>query len=168
MRTSLATLAILGGLGLIAAGCNGSAGLTAIGSATADVAGTPSGFNFAQPARLDGAAPTGAITGACTITRTVTEGIATYGVVAELFKPTGVEGNAVRSMTLMGRSDSTTGTIEAEIGTSDYRGSCPLTLEYMPNSGEARFMANNCTITSGAESATATVDMSFSGCVVVR
>ena len=168
MRMSSATLAILGGLGLIAAGCNGSAGLTAIGTATVDVAGTPSGFNFAQPARLDGAAPAGAITGSCTITRTVTEGIATYGVVAELFKPTGVDGNAVRSITLMGRSDSTTGTIEAEIGTGDYRGSCPLTLEYMPNSGEARFVANNCTVVRGAESATVNVDMSFQGCVVVR
>ena len=77
MRTTLATLAILGGLGLAAAGCNGSAGLTAVGSATVDVAGTPSGFNFAQPARLDGAAPAGAITGACTITRTVSAGVTT-------------------------------------------------------------------------------------------
>ena len=168
MRTSSATLAILGGRGLIAAGCNGSSGLTAIGNATADVAGTPSGFSFVEPARLDGAAPAGAITGSCTITRTVTEGIATYGVVADLFKPTSVEGNAVRSMTLMGRSDSTTGTIEAEIGTVDFRGSCPLTLEYMPNSGEARFIANDCTIVNGAESASVDVDMSFSGCIVVR
>ena len=168
MRMSSATLAILGGLGLIAAGCNGSAGLTVIGNAMVNAAGTPSDFHFDAPARLDGAAPAGAITGSCTITRTVTEGIATYGVVADLFKPTRVEGNAVRSITLMGRSDSTTGTIEAEIGTGAYRGSCPLTLEYMPNSGEARFVANNCTVMSGAESATVNVDMSFSGCVVVR
>ena len=168
MRMSSATLAILGGLGLIAVGCNGSAGLTAIGSATVDVAGTPSGFNFAQPARLDGAAPAGAITGACTITRTVREGVATYGVVADLFKPTGVDGDAVRSITLMGRSDSATGTIEAEIGTNAYRGSCPLSLEYMPNSGEARFVANGCAINSGASTATVNVDMSFQGCVVVR
>lgn len=166
MRTTLATLAILGGLGLAAAGCNGSAGLTAVGSATVDVAGTPSGFNFAQPARLDGAAPAGAITGACTITRTVSAGVTTYGVVADLFKPSGVDGQAVRSISLMGRSDSTNGTVEAEIGTDAYRGTCPLRLEYMPDSGEAHFLAQSCTLTSGAASATAEIDMAFSGCVV--
>lgn len=166
MRKSSATLALLGGLGLALAGCNGSAGLTAIGTASVDVAGTPSGFNFGQPARLDGAAPAGAITGSCTMTRTVSAGVTSYGVVADLFKPSAVEGQAVRSLTLMGRSDAMTGTIEAEIGTDAYRGTCPLTLEYMPDSGEARFIASGCRITSGGASATADIDMAFSGCVV--
>ena len=168
MRNPSATLALLGGLGLALAGCNGSAGLTAIGTATANVAGTPSGFNFAAPARLDGAAPAGAITGSCTITRTVSGGVESYGVVADLFKPSAVEGQAVRSMTFMGRSDAMTGTIEAEIGTDAYRGSCPLTLDYTASSGEARFIATGCAIASGPSTAPATVeiDMAFSGCVV--
>ena len=49
MRMSSATLAILGGLGLIAVGCNGSSGLTVVGNAMVNAAGTPSDFHFASP-----------------------------------------------------------------------------------------------------------------------
>ena len=45
-----------------AIGCNSSPGLTVTGNVDIDANGTPTGFVFEQPARLDGAAPNGAIT----------------------------------------------------------------------------------------------------------
>jgi len=166
MRVFLSLSALLIVFGALASpGCASSPGLTVTGSVDIDSMGTPTGFRFEQPVRLDGAAPTGAITGTCTLTSD-TAGTA-YGVVVDLYGPDNGEGRAARSVTLMTRTDATAeGTIEAELGADTFRGTCDVHVPLVRGSGQLRITATDCSIAGAGETATVDVDLTFENCTV--
>ncbi len=160
-------------LALAFMGCDGSPELTALGSVTLVSGSLTTGFNFATPTRLDGSDAT---TGTCTITRTVSEGVTRYSLVADLYEPPSDQGD-IRSFSLTGQSDNTMGALSAEYSFSadeyatEFRSeTCPVTLNYLPDTGEARVVTSDCSLWlrsyGGTGSFTADVDITFAGCVV--
>ncbi len=148
-----------------AIGCNGSPGLTVQGSVDIDANGTPTGFVFEQPARLDGAAPNGAITGSCTLTSDPTH--SAYGVVVDLYGPSAAEGRALRSITIMTRTDATAnGTVEAELGADTFRGTCTVDTPYVTGNGQVTLHTRGCSIAGAGETATVALDLTFDRCTV--
>lgn len=144
-------------------GCNNSPGLTVTGSVDVDAGGTPTGFVFDQPARLDGAAPSGAITGTCTLTGDGTG--AAYGVVVDLYGPSSADGRALRSITVMTRTDApASGTVEAELGADTFRGTCTVDVPFVNGEGHVTLHTEGCDIAYGTESASVALDLSFDHC----
>jgi len=166
MRVFLSLAALFVVFGALAGpGCASSPGLTVTGSVDIDSMGTPTGFRFDQPIRLDGAAPTGAITGTCTLTSD-TAGTA-YGVVVDLYGPDNGEGRAARSVTLMTRTDATAeGTIAAELGADTFRATCEAHVPLARGHGQLRITASDCSIAGAGETATVDVDLTFENCTV--
>ncbi len=164
MRRTLSLTALA--LSLATVGCNGSPGLTVSGSVDIDASGTPTGFTFSQPVRLDGAAPAGAITGTCTLSRAA--GDPDYGIIVDLYGPDTTEGRGLRSITLMTRTDATaSGTVEAELGADTFRGTCDVTTPRVDDAGLLRIQVSGCSIANGAETATVEADLSFEGCTLL-
>ncbi|GAB4201334.1 MAG: hypothetical protein OHK0013_13230 [Sandaracinaceae bacterium] len=161
-HVSLAALA----LAFAVVGCNGSSGLTVSGTVAIDASGTPTGFRFEQPARLDGAAPAGSITGACTLTRS--PGSPAFGILVDLYGPDAAQGRALRSLTLMTRTDaSASSTVEAELGAETFRGTCDVAVPLANERGEVSLRASGCSISHGAETATVDLSLDLVGCTVV-
>lgn len=153
-------------LALAAVGCNGSSGLTVQGTVDVTSGGTPTGFRFDEPVRLDGAAPAGAITGSCTLTRTA--GQPHFGIIVDLYGPDSAEGRALRSLTIMTRTDATeSGTVEAELGADTFRGTCDVMAPFVNDAGELTLEASGCSIAQGAETATVDLDLRFAGCTTM-
>lgn len=146
-------------------GCNGSPGLTVTGDVRVDASGASSAFTFAQPTRLDGAAPSRAITGACTLTSDPAR--SAYGVVVDLYGPSSTEGRALRSITVMTRTDApASGTVEAELGADNFRGTCTVDVPAVSGNSQVRVRATDCAISGGGESATVEFDLTFDRCTV--
>lgn len=151
-------------LALTTMGCSGSPGLTVTGSVEVETTGTPTGFVFEQPARLDGAAPNGAVTGSCSLTRNATG----YGVVVDLFGPTQAEGRALRSISFLSRTDAPAGgSVEAELGADTFRGTCTVEVPFVNDHGQVHLRTTGCTVAAGSESATVTADLTFDRCTLM-
>ncbi len=100
---------------LALAGCGGG-GLEVSGQVSVETSSATTGFNFPQPVRLDGGA--GLITGSCVMRRSA-EG--SFGVVIDLFSSdANPEGRAIRMMSIMTRSDASSGSIEVQLGADDF------------------------------------------------
>jgi hypothetical protein len=144
---------------LALAGCGGG-GLEVSGNVDiATMGGTmdaTTGFAFPDPVRLDGGA--GLITGSCVMTRGAT---GSYGIVVDLFSSdTNPQGRAIRSMTIMTRSDESTGSISAQLGQDDFdNGSCQMHVTGIDgSSGQVAFASTGDCLLQGPGGETATVD----------
>lgn len=166
MRDFLTLTALIALPATVAAiGCNNSPGLTVTGDVVVDASGATSSFTFEQPARLDGAAPSGAITGGCTLTSD--PGQSAYGVVVDLYGPSSTEGRALRSITIMTRTDApANGTVEADLGADTFRGTCTVDVPFVSGNGQVRVHATDCTIEGAGETASVDLDLTFDRCTV--
>lgn len=156
---------------LALAGCGGG-GLEVAGTVDIETldpntgATAQTGFDFPDPVRLDGGA--GLITGSCVLTRGATGG---YGVVVDLFSSdTNPEGRAIRSLTILTRSDEVTGTIEAQLGQDDFTNdACRIrVLGLDAGSGQISFSTSEaCELTGpDGETATASFELGLLRCGV--
>lgn len=166
MRDVLALTALIAVPATVAMlGCSNSPGLTVLGDVTIEASGATTGFSFEEPSRLDGASPNRAITGTCTLTSDVER--SAYGVVVDLYAPSTTEGRAVRSVTIMTRTDSpSTGTIEAELGADSFRGTCTVAVPNLSGNGTVTLATEGCTIEGAGETATVDLELTFERCVV--
>jgi hypothetical protein len=159
-RTMLALASVLA-----LAGCGGG-GLEAAGNFDVTTSAATTGFNFPQPTRLDGGA--GLITGSCIMTRAADGG---YGVVVDLYSSDeNPDGRAIRSMTIMTRSDQSTGTIQAQLGQDDFENTgCLMHVNAIdPSTGQVVMSStSDCVITGPAgETASVEFDLRFNRCGV--
>lgn len=155
---------------LVAIACSGGpAGLTASGNVS--VRGTtPSGpfdasFPFPAGVRLDGSA---GLTAMCTVSRgTATDGRVVFGAVVDLIPSTE---SPLDSLTLMARSDLSTGTIDADVrGTNFTNASCAYTTVEANAAGVVHIRtAGDCTLSSASGATVlAASDLTLRGCTVV-
>jgi hypothetical protein len=152
-----ATMAVLG--------CSSSPGLTVTGDVTIDASGAITGFTFDEAARLDGAAPNGAITGTCTLTSDPSR--SAYGVVVDLYAPNQGEGRALRAITILSRTDAPqNGTVEADLGAESFRGTCTVDVPFVNGNGQVTVHTEGCAIQSGDETASVDLDLTFDRCTV--
>lgn len=165
MRASVVAVSLSVFLSFVA-GCGGSPGLTVAGSVTIEVEGASTGFRFEQPTRLDGTAPAGAITGNCTLT---SDGTGTaYGVLVELFGSAHGQGRAVRSVTVLARTDAPAmGIVEAELGPDAFRGTCDVEVPLVEGSGRVRVVSRTCTVSGPGETARVELDLTLERCTVM-
>lgn len=153
-RMTRKTLALASVLAL--AGCGGG-GLEVSGHVDVTTTGASTGFNFPQPVRLDGGA--GLITGSCVMTRSAAGG---YGIVVDLFSSdANPEGRAIRSMTIMTRSDASTGSIDAQLGQDDFENAaCQMRVTGLDAaSGQVAFTTTSPCVITGPAGETATVEL---------
>lgn len=162
-------LAVVLALPLAAIACSGPAGLTAVGSVsiTGSTASGPfeAAFDFPSERRLDGS---GGLRAMCTISRGVgSDGGFVYGAVVDLVPSTG---SPLESLTLMARSDTTTGTIEADVAGARYSSaSCAYEMGYVGSDGTVNLRtAGDCTLSDGAGgSVVARSALVVRGCTVI-
>jgi hypothetical protein len=166
MRDFLTLAALIAVPATVAAiGCNNSPGLTVTGDVVVDASGATSSFTFEQPVRLDGAAPSRAITGGCTLASDPSR--SAYGVVVDLYGPLSTEGRALRAITIMTRTDATaSGTVEAELGADTFRGTCSVDVPFVSGNGQVRVQATDCVISGAGETASVDLDLTFDRCTV--
>ncbi len=150
---------------LALAGCGGG-GLEVSGHVDVATSAAATGFNFPQPVRLDGGA--GLITGSCVMTRGTA---GAYGVVVDLYSgDASPDGRAIRSMTIMTRTDAASGRIEAQLGQDDFaNGSCDITVTaFDAATGQLAFSStNDCVITGPAgETASVSFELGLTRCGV--
>jgi hypothetical protein len=90
------------------------------------------------------------------------------GILVDLYGPDSAQGRALRSLTLMTRTDaSASSTVEAELGAETFRGTCDVMVPIANERGEVSLRAAGCTITQGAERATVDLSLDFAGCSVI-
>lgn len=169
-RIVLTALAALSLVGLTACGDHR---LTAQGHVRITTADATTAFELPQEIRLDGAGTAARVTGMCTISRgTAADGRTTYGAVIDLYRSDAADdGLGLRSVTLMRRDDDTPGTIEAQLGSTQFRtaaaGCADLAITYIDGDGTV-ILGGECELRSADNDvATADVDLTVRGCTVI-
>lgn len=161
-KNALFTLTLASALSLV--GCNSSPGLLVSGEIEVATTDARSGFVFEAPTRLDGADASARVTGSCTLRRH--EG-GHFGAVVDLYGPGATDGRALRSITLMTRTDApTAGSVEATLGTRSFTGACTISTPLVDARGGLALHVEACELQSGDEAATLSADLTFENCVI--
>lgn len=144
----------------------GNSRLTVRGHARLENAGVDlrTGFEFPSDIRLDGDADV--VTGTCQVRRMSSPEGHSYAAIVDLFGG----GSGPRALTLMGRTDGSSSSVEVQTNTAVYRSSasCNVEISYVDDSGSVTLDARDCAMsTMDAMTATFDAHLELHGCSVV-
>ncbi len=134
-------------------------GYARIESAEADFR---SAYEFPSDIRLDGDASS--VTGTCQIRRMTSGGGHSYAAIVDLF------GGGFRSVTVMGRTDGSSSSVDVQTTTAVYRSneSCEVEVSYVDDSGSVTLDARGCAMmTADGVTAAFNAHLEMHGCSVV-
>jgi hypothetical protein len=157
----------------VALGLFSAAGLSACGDPRLTVRGYAriedpeadfrAAYEFPSDIRLDGDAST--VTGTCQVRRMTSSGTHSYAAIVDLF------GGGFRSVTVMGRTDGSSSSVDVQTNTTVYRSneSCEVEVSYVDDSGSVTLDTRDCgAMTADGLTATFNAHLELHGCSVVQ